>query len=153
MITRHGTQTFFDIDLDALRSAFDALRLKEFADRMPSYPCRHPTCTTYVARRGDYCPAHQEKGRQERAERNRFYDQHLRDADAKAFYNSAGWQRARATKLAEHPVCERCGRAWARHVHHRIPLAECTPEQRLAQENLKSLCVPCHNAEEAEAAR
>jgi 5-methylcytosine-specific restriction protein A len=120
---------------------------------VPVYPCRHPTCAAYVQKRGGYCEAHARQGRQERAARNRFYDQHARDPEAKKFYDSAAWQRARATKLATDPICERCQRVWAQHVHHRIPLARCTPEQRLDQRNLKSLCLPCHNIEEAEAAR
>jgi 5-methylcytosine-specific restriction endonuclease McrA len=118
---------------------------------VPSYPCRHPTCTTYVKRRGEYCIEHEQQGRDERAKRGQFYDQHQRDAEAKAFYNSAAWQRARADKLAADPVCERCRRVFAQHVHHRIPLARCTPEQKLDRANLMSACQPCHNIIEAEA--
>ena len=120
---------------------------------MPSFPCAHPTCTTYVRRRGLYCEAHEQQGRNARRERDRFYDQHQRNPNARVFYNSAGWQRARAIKLAHNPTCERCCRAWARHVHHVKPIT--TPEgweRRLDQKYLKSLCPPCHNEEEAEAA-
>ena len=119
---------------------------------MPSYPCRWPTCTVYVGKRGDYCAEHEAHGRRERAERNRFYDQHVRDPEAKRFYDSAAWQRARATKLARDPVCEKCQRAWAAHVHHKKPLKECTPRERLDQQNLMSLCQPCHNTIEKETA-
>lgn len=119
---------------------------------MPSYPCRHPTCAAYVQRRGGYCAEHVQRGRVARAQRNRSYDQHVRSPAAKAFYNSAAWQRARATKLASAPVCERCTKAFAQHVHHRIPLAQCTPEQKTAQWNLRSLCQPCHTAVERERA-
>lgn len=117
---------------------------------MPSYPCRHPTCTAYVNRRGDYCQEHEANGKKERAERNRFYDQHQRDPDAKRFYGSAAWLRARAKKLATDPVCERCGGTWAQHVHHVKTLKQCTPAERVDQRNLMSLCPPCHNAVEAE---
>lgn len=120
---------------------------------MPVYPCHHPTCQTFVPRRGDYCPAHEEEGRRDRRTRDQYYDQHLRNPDAKAFYNSAAWGHARGLKLATDPVCERCRRQWAQHVHHIRPLALCTPAQRVDQENLKSLCPPCHNEEEAEVAR
>lgn len=118
---------------------------------MPSYPCKHPTCTTYTAKRGDYCPAHQGQGPQARRERDRLYDKHRRDPDARAFYNSNAWKLARQTALANNPVCVRCSAAWAVHVHHRIPLKRCTPEQRLAQSNLAPVCVQCHNTLEAEA--
>lgn len=118
---------------------------------MPVYPCKHGTCTAFVPRRGEYCAEHQEQGRRESAERNRFYDQHARDAQAKAFYHSAAWQRARKTRLAAHPVCERCQEQWSRHVHHTIPLKRCTPQQRTAQDNLMAVCVECHNKLEAQA--
>lgn len=118
---------------------------------MPSYPCKHPICNSYVRRRGDYCEAHQAQGKQARRERDRYYDKHQRDPDAKRFYNSSAWKRARALKLATDPVCQRCQRQWAQHVHHRIPLKRCTDEQRTAQDNLLSVCAPCHNAIEAEA--
>ena len=120
---------------------------------MPSYPCRWPTCSNYVRRRGGYCEQHAEQGRKELAERSRYYDQHLRDPAAKRFYDSAAWHRARAVRLAEYPVCERCRGAWAAHVHHRIPLGRCTPVQRLEQSNLMAVCAPCHNVIEAEAAK
>jgi 5-methylcytosine-specific restriction protein A len=107
-----------------------------------------------VRRPACYCAAHAGEERRERADRNRYYDQHRRDADAKAFYNSQAWANARATKLAHDPVCERCRRRLATTVHHRIPLDSCTPEQRLQMSNLMSLCGPeCHNAEEAETRR
>lgn len=120
---------------------------------MPTYPCAWPTCPAYVARRGNHCPAHEQYGRVARRVRDSMYDRYNRDPDVKAFYNSSDWQRARRTKLATNPVCSRCDRAWAQHVHHIKPLKRCTIEQRLAQANLKSLCAPCHNVEEAEAAR
>jgi 5-methylcytosine-specific restriction protein A len=117
---------------------------------MPVFPCRWPTCAAYVARRGDYCPAHAEQGRRERADRTRFYDRHVRDRDAKRFYDSARWARARAIKLANDLVCERCRRVFAEHVHHRKPLRLCSPAERTDQRNLMSLCNSCHSAIEAE---
>jgi 5-methylcytosine-specific restriction protein A len=119
---------------------------------MPSRPCNHPTCCNYVPRESGrrFCDEHAAEETQKRAERHRHYDQHQRDQDAKKFYNSAEWQRARAIKLARNPVCEHCNRAFATTVHHRIPLAKCTPAQRLDQDNLKSCCHPCHSIIEAE---
>lgn len=120
---------------------------------MPVYPCQHPTCTAYVAKRGGFCDAHARQGKAERRQRDQFYDQHVRDPKAKQFYNSAIWKRARTTALAENPVCTRCRREWAAHVHHRIPLKRCTPQQRTDPQNLMTCCAPCHNAIEAEAAK
>lgn len=106
---------------------------------MPSYPCLSPTCSEYVTVRGGTCPAHQGKATLDNSAHAR-----------KAFYDSAAWDRARRTKLADTPICERCSEAWGSHVHHLIPLQDCTPAERLAQSNLMSLCQPCHSAVEAE---
>lgn len=119
---------------------------------MPSHACKHPTCTTIGPRPG-YCSAHAKydtHARHRKAERDRFYDRHERNQDAKRFYNSAEWLRARQTRITRYPVCERCGADWSRHVHHVIELAKCTPAQRTDQDNLRAVCIPCHNALEAE---
>jgi 5-methylcytosine-specific restriction protein A len=117
---------------------------------MPVFPCKHPTCNAYVGRRGGYCESHEAEGKTARRERDRYYDRHLRSPDAKRFYNSAAWKHLRGRKLARDPVCERCKQAWAQHVHHTIPLEQCTPEQAMDIKLLKSLCQPCHNSEESE---
>jgi 5-methylcytosine-specific restriction protein A len=118
---------------------------------MPSFPCSNPTCDQYVPVKNTYCENH--GGGAVKVSRHSFYDQHLRDPVAKAFYNSAAWLRARATKLANHPVCERCNHAWSEHVHHRIPLSQCTPEQKLDQQILMAVCESCHSIIEAEVRR
>lgn len=118
---------------------------------MPLRACAHPTCTSYV-RSGRFCGAHAEQGRAARAETTRFYDQHVRDADAKRFYNSAAWLSIRAAVLAAFPVCQRCIEAWAEHVHHVKPLRDCSPAEAIDRENLRAVCPSCHNAIEAEAA-
>jgi 5-methylcytosine-specific restriction protein A len=119
---------------------------------MPSMPCKHPTCTAYVQRPARYCQAHIVQAKAERSDRDRFYDQHGRDPVAKAFYNSAAWKRVRREVLAEHPVCQRCEREWSQHVHHKKKLKDCTPDEALDKQNLKAVCQPCHNEEEAEVA-
>jgi 5-methylcytosine-specific restriction protein A len=117
---------------------------------VPSHPCRWPTCTAYVPTYG-YCADHAGKATAVRREDRRHYDKHRRDPDAKRFYDSAAWQVARKLKLAEDPVCERCGAAWSRHVHHVKPLKP-HPELRLDRRNLMAVCPPCHNEIEAEIA-
>lgn len=111
---------------------------------MPSFVCKHPPCNVILPARG-YCPAHAATARPA----TQFYDQHLRDRDAKRFYNSAAWRRAREIKLGDVPWCEECNQAAAEHVHHKKPLQDCTPAERIAQDNLQSVCLPCHNAIEA----
>jgi 5-methylcytosine-specific restriction endonuclease McrA len=114
---------------------------------MPVFPCAHPTCTAHVPTRGASCPAH---GASQAAPKSRhsYYDQHQRDREAKQFYNSAAWLRARKLKLAANPVCQRCQIVFAQHVHHKKKLRDCAPAEKLEQSNLMSLCQPCHNAEE-----
>ena len=119
---------------------------------MPAHTCNFPTCSRAVSARGGYCRQHAADGKKIVAERQRFYDRHARDPVAKAFYNSARWKRARKTKLATHPVCERCTTAFAVHVHHVKPLKQCSEDEKTAQANLMALCVSCHNVVEAEAA-
>jgi 5-methylcytosine-specific restriction protein A len=116
---------------------------------MPSHPCRHPTCTTYVRDRG-YCAEHAHLAPLERREQHRIYDLYCRDPESKKFYDSAEWKRAREIKLNANPLCELCAR-FAEHVHHKIPVKEATREQRLDQRFLVSLCAGCHSKIEAEA--
>lgn len=65
----------------------------------------------------------------------------------KRFYDSALWQRVRAAKLQRDPLCQCCaydGRSTAAsHVDHWIPLAQ--GGHPTADDNLVSLCVPCHS--------
>lgn len=111
---------------------------------MPSYRCSHPTCTAFVASRGGGCPKHRVEAKRAKGERHRHYDQHQRDPAAKAFYNSAEWQRVRLEVLTGEPVCSRCGAAWADTVHHIKPLAECSPAEAVDPKNLQPVCAPCH---------
>lgn len=120
---------------------------------MPSHLCKHPTCTRIGPKPG-WCAEHARlaprRSSQAARERDRFYDQHHRDLAAKAFYNSSLWLAARKLRISAHPVCERCGVEWSRHVHHVIPLRKCTPAQRTDQDNLRAVCPACHNLIESE---
>jgi phage terminase large subunit-like protein/5-methylcytosine-specific restriction endonuclease McrA len=115
---------------------------------LPSFHCKHPTCSAVINAPG-YCVAHAAEASRVEATRRQVYDQHGRDQDAKAFYNSSGWLRCRDNVLADTPVCQRCQQTFAQHVHHIKPLAECEPEEKLARENLLAVCQPCHSAIEA----
>lgn len=117
---------------------------------MAAQTCKFPSCNRPAAGEGDYCADHVTTGPAEALARQRHYDQDARDPEAKKFYNSQAWKAARAEKLTTNPVCERCERVFAQHVHHKIPLAECPEEQKTAQSNLMAVCQPCHNAIEAE---
>lgn len=89
----------------------------------------------------------------QRKARAAFYDQHLRNPEAKRFYDSALWKATRSALLADHPVCQRCEKTFAQHVHHVIPLAHCTEAQKTDPANLLCVCVVCHSEIEAEVRR
>lgn len=118
---------------------------------MPSFPCLSPACDGYAVSRNGFCPECEAQGKVSGPSyRGAYYDQHLRDPYARAFYNSARWLRARGIKLRETPVCERCQKVFANTVHHIKPLRDCSPAERIDQKNLFSACGPCHSIIEAE---
>lgn len=115
-----------------------------------AYVCKHPTCSELISERG-YCVEHIEHAN----DKQRHYDQLVRDAKAKQFYNSTAWKRTREKKLTEDAVCQypECIQI-AEHVHHVEPIS--TPEgweARLDLAGLMSLCQPHHNTVEAELRR
>lgn len=68
--------------------------------------------------------------------------------ERKRFYDSALWQETRAAKLRRDPLCQRCAfdgvvRS-AEHVDHWTPLAR--GGNPTADDNLVSLCQPCHSS-------
>jgi 5-methylcytosine-specific restriction enzyme A len=73
-----------------------------------------------------------------------------RDEDQRArkrFYDSAQWEHARAAKLRRDPYCQCCAAMGiitpALHVDHWKAIA--AGGDRLSDENLVSLCLPCHS--------
>lgn len=66
-----------------------------------------------------------------------------RGTTAERGYGSAH-QRQRAGLLKDHPVCQRCGADWSRHLHHRD-----RDTFNRSAENAEALCEPCHQAEHA----
>jgi 5-methylcytosine-specific restriction endonuclease McrA len=81
--------------------------------------------------------------------RDRDYDQ-ARDPDLTRFYKSRQWQRVRAVKLAEEPLCRRCKARGqvkpATMVHHTKPVREAM-DDALLLDALEPLCFACHNRE------
>lgn len=88
----------------------------------------------------------------------------LTEKEAKKFYNSADWKRKRAFILArDNFECQECRKRllraaetgeiltgkdryihYAQQVHHKQELRE-HPELALADSNLESVCISCHN--------
>jgi 5-methylcytosine-specific restriction endonuclease McrA len=74
------------------------------------------------------------------------YERQTKRKEDISFYHNKRWVKLRALKIAEFPMCERCGAALAQHVHHIKP-RKTHPDLAFEYENLESLCIPCHNAE------
>lgn len=85
-------------------------------------------------------------------ESRQFYDKYQRNAEARKFYNSVAWKRARATKLGHDPLCEICkqeGRVTPADMVHHIERIT-TGKRRLDLNFLVSLCHEHHNRVENE---
>lgn len=109
--------------------------------RKPKKPCRHPGCPELTEDR--YCPAHRKELSREYNKSNRPYQK---------FYNTTRWQRLRKRFLLEHPLCvecERLGRITPATVVDHIKPHEGNPEMFWDEDNVQSLCKPCHDSKTA----
>lgn len=107
----------------------------------PRRPCRIQGCRLFCEPGSQYCEEH-------RKEIEKDYNEHTRDKDAQAFYDSPAWRAVRRQKLREQPCCEECLRQGkitpATLVDHIVPIRQ--GGARLDFRNLQSLCQPCHSA-------
>lgn len=113
----------------------------------PKRPCSKPGCPNLTA--GSFCEDHQAEAERQKAEANRYYDQHLRDKRAEVFYKSKAWTAARLRVLSrDNYLCQECLRQGritrADTVHHLVEIKE-NWSKRLKMDNLVSLCAECHN--------
>ena len=73
---------------------------------------------------------------------------------SKAFYNSKAWQDVRQAYIESHfGICERCGAANSKQVHHKVWLNETNindPDVSLNPKNFELLCEVCHQNEHNE---
>lgn len=113
----------------------------------PLRPCAVPMCPNLT--REKYCEEHAYKAKQEEAERQRFYDTHVRDKRIVEFYHTREWLTIRQQVLArDYYLCQECLKEKrirrADTVHHIVPVKE-NWAKRLDLSNLVSLCHECHN--------
>lgn len=114
----------------------------------PKRPCSKPGCSNLTT--GRYCEEHQVEAERERVESNRFYDKHIRDKRAEAFYKSRAWVRTREyvldkynhIDLYDYYINQRIARANT--VHHILELNE-DWDRRLDIGNLFPLSSANHN--------
>lgn len=112
----------------------------------PKRPCSYPSCNQITDDK--YCDKHLEHARQEEAKRHRHYDKYKRDKQARDFYHSLAWEKAREQVLIrDHYLCQHCLKEKritpADMVHHIMPVRTHW-HLRLVLSNLVSLCNACH---------
>lgn len=116
-----------------------------------------PRCKTMIPHDKSYCDACQpvvDKARDEAkarhmAKANKRYNNTKRNPIYQQFYQSSEWKTLRAVKLSQSGyLCEDCKNdgiiALAVDVHHIVPISV-DWDKRLDTDNLKCLCVQCHN--------
>lgn len=118
----------------------------------PLKPCLVTGCPNLT--QGRYCDKHKGKEQQSKAERHRYYDEHMRDQQAREFYHSKEWQRVRQVALMrDNYLCQHClvkqRITPADIVDHVVPI-RVDWSLRLSLDNLQSLCHACHNRKTAE---
>ena len=115
-------------------------------------PCASPMCPNLTKER--YCNDHQDRARQEKAERDRYYDRYQRDKRSTAFYKTKSWEAVREEALRrDKGLCQHCLKRkrinYAEMVDHIIPI-RIDWSLRLTMSNLQALCNKCHAIKTAE---
>jgi 5-methylcytosine-specific restriction enzyme A len=82
---------------------------------------------------------------------HQYYDKYKRDPESRRFYKSKAWEKCRETIMErDNYLCQKCLKRKkitpADMVHHIKELKD-YPELALNEDNLISLCNPCHNEE------
>lgn len=103
--------------------------------------CAEAGCQRIVPAGQRYCAEHAERHRRDDNCSERWARQE-RAGD----YHTAGWRRAKAKAVREHPFCAKCGSPDRLEVHH-IRSVRLHPELMLDESNLQVLCHACHAVE------
>lgn len=119
------------------------------ANLRPLRPCNQPGCAAVVRPPAKYCSVHKHIEIEQEQARHRYYDQHLRDKQAEAFYKSKAWVAVRHRALTrDRYLCQECLKhgliTRANTVHHKVELKQ-DWSKRFRLDNLVSLCPECHN--------
>jgi 5-methylcytosine-specific restriction protein A len=116
--------------------------------------CAKSGCNRLVDIGHKYCDSHKQQEQKDRAERNRYYDENLRDERSTAFYHSREWQMVRAVAWSrDNGLCQDCLEMKIIKVgdvvDHIVPI-RVDWSLKLELSNLRVLCHACHNAKSAE---
>lgn len=120
--------------------------------RKPKRPCNSPGCSNLTRER--YCEQHQEREKQDRAERHRHYDRYQRDQKTARFYKSKEWELVRQQVLIrDKGLCQDCldeQRITTADVVDHIKPLRLFWHLRLTLSNLRPLCHMHHNRKTVE---
>lgn len=118
-------------------------------DSMLKKICNKQGCSSLVNPKDKYCDKHKQQEQVDTYERNKHYDNNVRDKQSTAFYHSREWKTLR--DVAYHRdgmLCLDCLNweiiASADIVDHIVPI-KVDWNLRLELRNLRSLCYKCHN--------
>lgn len=113
---------------------------------MPQRLCSQPRCGKLLPEGERYLP-----GCAKCDQRQELDKPWGRKEERLRFYGTVRWQKIRAVKLAEDPVCQGCKHALAEEVDHIVPATADNPRGWFDWDNLQSLCKPCHKDKTAQA--
>jgi len=107
--------------------------------------CSYPGCG--LVSQSSRCAKHQVVRKQDQRRQHRAYNANRPESDK--FYGTALWRKCRDAYIAEHPLCCNCkshGLIVPAHVVDHIKPYKEYPELALDWDNLRSLCMTCHNS-------
>lgn len=116
---------------------------------MPKKVCLNGSCNNLVSKKEKYCSICKPKMDQVKKEKNRKYDDYVREEKTVKFYISREWKRVRQAALVrDHHLCQECLKhniiKSAEIVHHIIEI-KVDWNRRLDITNCESVCKSCHN--------
>ena len=78
--------------------------------------------------------------------RNKSYNENIRDKESSKIYNSTRWRKLRKLQLENNPFCVICGQP-AKIADHIIEIKDGGNPFEI--NNLQSMCISCHNTKTA----
>jgi len=117
---------------------------------LPKKICLALSCNNLVGMKEKYCSSCQPAMKEVKREKNRKYDQYVREDDIVKFYHSREWKRVReAVLIRDNYLCQHCLKGntikSADIVHHIIEVKEAWSKRFLIS-NCESVCYQCHNS-------
>lgn len=103
-------------------------------------PCAVPNCPGLAEPGRRHCAKHASVGARERADARARYTERKGTVAERGY--GARWRRFRMMVLRDRPVCEDCGTAPSKDLHHVQKRADAGPD---CEDNVLALCHSCHS--------